>query len=113
MGELRKVVGASIRRHRTAKGLTQAQLAEAIGRSVDLLSRIERGESAPSFETIEALFQKLGVTPAELFGGQPADQAPLSPELASTVRFLEDATDKEARWLSRLLAAARDYPRET
>jgi transcriptional regulator with XRE-family HTH domain len=47
--------------------MTQEQLAEAIGVSVDLISNIERGVNAPSFKTIEKLSQTLNVPPKELF----------------------------------------------
>ena len=41
----------NIRQYRRVGGLTQAQLAEALGLSVEMVGKIERGTSSPSFET--------------------------------------------------------------
>jgi len=47
--------------------LTQEQLAEKTGLSVDFIGMIERGERAPSFETIEKFAKVLKVKISELF----------------------------------------------
>ncbi len=47
--------------------MTQEQLAEAAGISVEFLSFMERGIHAPSFETLEKLSQVLGVDVEEFF----------------------------------------------
>lgn len=41
--DIDKVVGQSLARHRLACNMTQAQVAEALGISVDAISRMERG----------------------------------------------------------------------
>ncbi len=56
--------------------VTQAQLAEEIGRSVEAVSHLERGVSLPNFETLERLAEKLKVPIRELFdfeGDEKAD----------------------------------------
>jgi len=50
-----------------ARGLTQELLAEKTGLSVDFIGMIERGERAPSFETLEILAKALKVVVADLF----------------------------------------------
>jgi DNA-binding XRE family transcriptional regulator len=52
MSELRVQFGRRLRQLRRQKDLTQEQLADAAGISVDMLSNIERGVNAPSFETV-------------------------------------------------------------
>ena len=52
---------------RNQKGVTQEQLAEASGLSVDFLSLIERGRRAPSFKTLEQLSKALGLSVRDLF----------------------------------------------
>jgi transcriptional regulator with XRE-family HTH domain len=52
---------------RSERGLTQEQLAERAGISVDFLSLIERGKSSPSFENLDELADALDVPVAELF----------------------------------------------
>jgi transcriptional regulator with XRE-family HTH domain len=47
--------------------MTQEQLAEAIGVTLDFISRMERGMHAASFETLEKLAKALEVEVSELF----------------------------------------------
>ncbi len=47
--------------------MTQEYLAETAGVSVDMLSNMERGINAPSFETLERLTRALGISIHELF----------------------------------------------
>lgn len=54
-------LGEYIRRLRRARNLSQEDLAERAGISVSTLSRIERGEVIPSFETLRELAAALGV----------------------------------------------------
>jgi len=67
MSELRAQFGRRLRQLRRQKDLTQEQLAEAAGISVDMLSNIERGVNAPSFETLEKLSRVLEVQVMRLF----------------------------------------------
>ena len=46
--------------------MTQAKLAERADLSVDLISRIERGDRAPSLESLEKIAEALGIDPGEL-----------------------------------------------
>lgn len=64
---LRDQFGNRIRVLRGRLALTQEQLAERAGISVDFLSLIERGKNSPSFENLDGLAAALGVTVAQLF----------------------------------------------
>jgi transcriptional regulator with XRE-family HTH domain len=66
---LREVFGGNLRHYRKARGLKQHALAERLGLSLNMVGRIERGEAAPSFETIEKIASVLEVPAAALFGG--------------------------------------------
>ena len=46
-----KILGANIRKYRKQIGITQEQLAEKIGKSVNYIGMIERGEKVPSLTT--------------------------------------------------------------
>ncbi len=46
--------------------MTQEEFAEALEISVDFLSLVERGVSAPSFETLERMAKRLRLSVAEL-----------------------------------------------
>lgn len=54
-------VGAQVLRHRLSMGLTQGQLAEASGIAQADISRIERGQSNPTTDTLEALCSPLAI----------------------------------------------------
>lgn len=68
MASLEEQVGALVRHHRKLAGLTQAELAERIGRQTGAVTRIETGEAAPSFETLSSLARALGVEIRDFFG---------------------------------------------
>jgi len=65
--QLRERFGLRVRFLRIGGGLTQKQLAERAGISVDFLSLIERGKNSPSFDNLDDLADALGVSVAELF----------------------------------------------
>ena len=53
---------------RQVSGLTQAQLAEKVGKDQTFLSIIERGQRRVDVLEFVALARAMGVDPAELFG---------------------------------------------
>ncbi len=67
MSTLRALFGKRLRSVRRQKDLTQQQLAEAVGISVEFLSLMERGINSPSFETLEKLSEVLQVPVAAFF----------------------------------------------
>lgn len=67
MDDLRKKFGKRLQTLRRQAGLTQEQLAEATGISVDFISLVERGINAPSFDNLEKLAKALGVPIRVLF----------------------------------------------
>jgi transcriptional regulator with XRE-family HTH domain len=64
---LRKKFGWRLREIRAQRGITQERFAEVLNISVDFLSLMERGISAPSFETLERIGKCLRMPVAELF----------------------------------------------
>ena len=68
---LREIFGANVRHYRLAKDLKQHQLAEAIDKSDGTVSKIERGEAAPSFDSIEQIAAALDVPEVVLFATTP------------------------------------------
>jgi transcriptional regulator with XRE-family HTH domain len=69
-------LGANIRAARRAQGLTQEELALAIGTSISHIGRIERGERPPSMRTLVRLAVALHTVPEKLVEGicQPDDE---------------------------------------
>ena len=64
---LQKKLGQRIASLRRAKKLTQEQLAEAVGCSVEFVSLVERGVNAPSIAGLEKFARALKVEAKELF----------------------------------------------
>ena len=64
---LQKKLGQRIANLRKAKKLTQEQLAEAVGCSVEFISLVERGVNAPSVAGLEKFAKILKVEVKELF----------------------------------------------
>jgi transcriptional regulator with XRE-family HTH domain len=64
---LQKKLGQRIASLRKGRKLTQEQLAEAIGCSVEFISLIERGVNAPSVSGLEKFAKILKVEVRELF----------------------------------------------
>jgi transcriptional regulator with XRE-family HTH domain len=63
---LRRVIGANVRRLRTARGLTQEQLAELIDSDQPYVSEIEGGLINLTADILQSLAVALGVTPRDL-----------------------------------------------
>ncbi len=56
----------NVHRLRTKRGLSQKELADAVGISVSYVSMLERGQRSPPLETIERMARALRVSPASL-----------------------------------------------
>jgi len=69
--KLMDTFGANVRNYRLAKDLKQRHIAEAIDKSESFVGQIERGESAPSFDTIETIAAALDVPEVVLFATTP------------------------------------------
>lgn len=65
-------LGRDLRVLRRQRGLTLAEVAARIGRSVGWLSQVERALSAPSEQELAALARTLGVTLGSFYGQAPA-----------------------------------------
>jgi transcriptional regulator with XRE-family HTH domain len=79
-------LGDRIRARRTARGLTQAQLAEACALHRTFIGSVERGERNVSVLNLRAMARALRVSLAELFDGLPDRRARARGEGAATRR---------------------------
>jgi transcriptional regulator with XRE-family HTH domain len=64
---IKKLVGANIRRVREAKGWSQDQLAEHSGLHRTYISGVERGVRNPTLEVVAEVASALGVQAGTLF----------------------------------------------
>ncbi|MEX2045525.1 MAG: tetratricopeptide repeat protein [Chloroflexota bacterium] len=87
-------VGARIRSLRTAKGLTQAQVAEP-NYTKAYISMLESGRTRASMKALEHIAAVLGVKPADLLGGVAAPATPQY-ELLEARRYLEQQRAADA-----------------
>lgn len=67
MATLRNKFGERLRQIRLSRRMTQERFAETLDLSVDFVSLVERGRSAPSFETLDKMAKRLKVSVAYLF----------------------------------------------
>lgn len=94
--DLKSIVGARVRAARKSAGLTQARLAEAVDRTVEAVSNIERGKSLPPLDLLELIARETDCPLASLVD-VPAD---------------DSATPERASLEMRLSAAGRALPLE-
>lgn len=64
-------LGQDIRALRNTRGLTQDDLAEAIGRSLGFISQVERGISTPSVNDLRGIAKRLDVPISWFFNIEP------------------------------------------
>lgn len=75
MGQLKIKFGKRVQALRMEAEVTQEQLADAAGLTVESISNIERGIYGPKFDNLEKIAKVLGVPVKELF---EFDDAPSS-----------------------------------
>lgn len=64
---LKQKIGLRVKAARTQKGMTQPQLAEIIDKGFETVSNIERGKTAPNFNTLLDISVALDVPMREFF----------------------------------------------
>ena len=68
--DLKRVIGLQVKAARRGKGLTQEQLADMIGRTVETVSNIERAQTLPTLDTLARLSRSLDVPLRDFFGDE-------------------------------------------
>src|SRR5713226_3564634 len=87
-------VGARIRSLRTAKGMTQAQVAEPLYTKA-YISMLESGRTRASMKALEHIAGVLGVKPSDLLGGHAAPATPQY-DLVEARKLIEQAQFSDA-----------------
>lgn len=78
--------GTRLRERRKAKGLTQAQIAQAAGRTSAAVSNWERDENEPDSPTLNKVADRLDTTPAYLLWGSEESADPAKVPVAGSIR---------------------------
>jgi transcriptional regulator with XRE-family HTH domain len=88
-------VGARVRLRRKMKGMSQEQLADAIGKTFQQVQKYERGANRISCSVLHGISQALGVRMSELLGENiaPEDRAGESAALRLSGLALQVARD--------------------
>ena len=76
-------IGRRIRLYRKSRNLTQARLAEMIGKSVGAIGMYEKGKREPDMDTIEALADAFNIRMRDLI---PDDDTPITEDAFDAVR---------------------------
>lgn len=91
--QLKQNIGLRVKAARTQKGLTQAQLAEAIDKAFETISNIERGKTAPNFSTLADIANVLGLPMREFFDVDEADVSDARQRLLMGINTLVSQMD--------------------
>jgi transcriptional regulator with XRE-family HTH domain len=85
-GDLQRALGANVRRHREALGVSQEAFGDLLGRHRTYVGAIERGERNLSLRTVERLAEALGVPARRLLDPRPASRHSTGSPTASLPR---------------------------
>ena len=97
MAEIKQQIGSAVRAARKARGMSQQEVADAIGTTLETVSKCERGASAPSLEVFLSMVRVLGLDVPDLVANASnaeavsPNRARLQAEIAGTARRLTDA----------------------
>lgn len=72
MGQLKTKFGKRLQALRVKAGVTQEELADQTGLTVESISNMERGVYGPKFDNLEKIAKALGVPVKDLFEFEPA-----------------------------------------
>ena len=96
--DLMQVVGNNLRSYRTARGMTQEELAEKAGISTSFCANIERGKKGVSISILQDLADALGITVNHLVYAGGGDH-----RLTNIETLLQDKSDPFLRWVERMI----------
>ena len=97
--DLKRTFGRHIQGLRETRGLTQEQLADRIGRSVDTVSNIERGINATRLEVAYLISEALEVSLPDLFS---FSHAPKSVSDQATARLMSLLKAQDVKTIEKL-----------
>lgn len=112
--ELLQLFGLRVQALRRRRGLTQEDLAEAIERSVDTVSNIERGQTGTRIETALLIAEAVGVTVTELFefghdGGGDRERRRAIEQIVGMLADSDDTTLQAVTDMVRIMLRLREY----
>lgn len=112
-GDLKSHIGVRVKQARRRRKLTQAEIAEKLGKSVETISNIERGASWTSLQLLEAIAEELEESLGYFFQGfaelgpKPRSKQILEAEISDGLRMLNEKEMKIVRDLLRSLISSK------
>ena len=106
MSELQVRFGRLLAAHRKRQRLTQEQLAERAGISIDTVRKLEGGSAGASFPMVEKIAGTLQLDPAELFTTEVPSGALGRSKVNEISLRLAALSANELEWVSDLLDVA-------
>jgi len=107
MTNIKKIFGVHLFQLRNKAGMTQAKLAEKTNLSVDQISRIERGECAPSLESIEKISNALKIRSSELFNFDDEETTLLSENPSESLELWKLLKSKRPKQVKKITEIAK------
>ena len=106
---IRQAFGRRLQDLRLAAGLSQGQMAERIGRSVEQIAAIENGRTGTSILIAARIAGVLGITLPDLFDldDQPANDTDHRRALRELIKTLRPETAHRIKLLTKLWATVR------
>lgn len=115
-------IGKNIRAMRVNRGMSQAELAERIGKRRSAVGNYENGTREPDLDTIAALADVFRVSISDLVGDAPADDTPqtnapeaarFDPDRQALIDFARNGSSREVRQAMAIIhVIMRDKPDE-
>ena len=93
--DLKQEVGSRVKAARKLRGLTQAALAEAIDMSFETVSNLERGKTAPNFNTLNDIASTLDVEMKFFFDYEVGNPSTLRSRILSELSAVTLDVDDE------------------
>jgi transcriptional regulator with XRE-family HTH domain len=87
--DLKRRIAIKLKTCRKSRQLTQEDLADLIGRSVDAVSNIERAKGLPGLDTLEKIAAKLEIPIAEFFDNPRGRTKLTGPRFEALARLSE------------------------
>lgn len=114
MSTIEEIIGAKITKIRLEQELTQAELAEKVGISLETVSRLERGVTFPSLKTVNKIATVLEVPMKEFFDfdEQESKDRSFERELHKFIAFLRTLTEREINLIHKVSKVAVRILRE-
>lgn len=101
-----------IKRLRESRGMTQDDLAKALGVTRPAVSQWESGWSHPRMGTIEKIAGYFGVTPAELISGSDSKEVVMTPDEENLLNMYRGASETDKATLLNVAHAIHSRQQE-